>query len=411
MRPVLNNHTQQVHRFGNPKGIVSTSPGLRGTSYPGWLPAGISTPTGLRPVSTVQPQPRWGCFPLSRFPKVARASQPWALSRNPFGIYLRNSRKTCCLGRFLLLAAGLFAHLTASGQTSTNDAISREVSVFNSGLPSATTITTNAEAISREVSVFNSGLPSAATITTNVEAISRELSVFNSGLPSSATITTNVEAISRELSMFNFGVPPVVFAIGSTNALGDEANQVPFTLQTVLDLTNLSLTVQTDDSHLHILGVTPSSPEVVSMVLGTANSNGLPIAFTLNPAAIPTTNHVLAWLNFQGITNLDSAIVPLTITHFSTTRSSGQVVPAATANGQVILIVSKPILVVSGKPQFGITLYGLPGATYAIETTTNLASPGWHELERLLESGRVLTLTGLTNNAAQQFYRTEQVGP
>ena|ERR1039458_1680161 len=387
MRPVLNNHTQQVHRFGNPKGIVSTSPGLRGTSYPGWLPAGISTPTGLRPVSTVQPQPRWGCFPLSRFPKVARASQPWALSRNPFGIYLRNSRKTCCLGRFLLLAAGLFAHLSASGQTSTNDAISREVSIFNSGLPSP------------------------ATITTNVEAISREVSVFNSGLPSPATITTNVEAISRELSVFNFGVPPVVFAIGSTNALGDEANQVPFTLQTVLDLTNLSLTVQTDDSHLHILGVTPSSPEVVSMVLGTANSNGLPIAFTLNPAAIPTTNHVLAWLNFQGITNLDSAIVPLTITQFTATRGSGQVVPAATANGQVILIVSKPILVVSGKPQFGITLYGLPGATYAIETTTNLASPGWHELERLLESGRVLTLTGLTNNAAQQFYRTEQVGP
>jgi sugar/nucleoside kinase (ribokinase family) len=186
---------------------------------------------------------------------------------------------------------------------------------------------------------------------------------------------------------------------------------VPFALQTVLDLTNLNLTVQTDDSHLHILGVTPGSPEVVSIVLGTANSNGLPIAFTLNPAAIPTTNHVLAWLNFQGITNLDSAIVPLTITHFSTTRSSGQVVPAATANGQVILIVSKPILVVSGKPQFGITMYGLPGATYAIETTTNLASPGWHELERLLESGRVLTLTGLTNNAAQQFYRTEQVGP
>jgi hypothetical protein len=306
------------------------------------------------------------------------------------------------LAWFLLLATGLFTHLTASGQTSTNDAISREVSIFNYGVPS---VATNAEAISREVSIFNYGVPS---VTTNVEAISREVSVFNFKVP---LVVTNAEAISRELSVFNYGVPPVVFAIGSTNALGDEANQVPFALQTVLDLTNLNLTVQTDDSYLHILGVTPVSPEVVSMVLGTANSNGLPIAFTLNPAAIPTTNHVLAWLNFQGITNLDSAIVPLTITHFSTTRGSGQVVPAATANGQVILIVSKPILVVSGKPQFGITMYGLPGATYAIESTTNLASPGWHELERLLESGRVLTLTGLTNTAAQQFYRTEQVGP
>ena len=45
----------------NPKGIVSSSPGLRGTSYPGTMPAGVSTPTGLRPVAVTAPQPRWGC--------------------------------------------------------------------------------------------------------------------------------------------------------------------------------------------------------------------------------------------------------------------------------------------------------------------------------------------------------------
>jgi len=369
------------------------------------------------------------------------------------------------LGLVMPVAAGLFARVTASGQTPASDAISREVSVFNYGMPSATT---NAEAISHELSVFNYGMPSATSnaeaisremsvfnfsvplVATNVEAIAREVSVFNYGLPfvavnteaisrevsvfnflvpSVATnleavsrevtvfnlgvvfVVTNSEAISRELSILNYGVPPVVFAIGSTNALGDEANQVPFALQTVLDLTNLSLTVQTDDSHLHILGVTPSSPEVVSMVLGTANSNGLPIAFTFNRAAIPTTNHVLAWLNFQGITNLDSAIVPLTITQFTATRGSGQGVPAATTNGQVMLIVRQPILALSGTPQFGITQHGLPGATYAIEAATNLAMPVWREVQRMLESGRVLTLTGFTNNAAQQFYRTEQVGP
>ncbi len=202
-----------------------------------------------------------------------------------------------------------------------------------------------------------------------------------------------------------------MFAIGSTNALEDEPTQVPFALETVLNLTNLTLTLQTDDSYLQILGVTPVAPEVVSAVLGTANSNGYPVAFTLNPAAIPTTNHVLAYLNFQGITNLDSAIVPLTITQCTPRRGSGQVVPAATANGQIILIVSKPALSVSANPQFGITMYGVPGATYAVESTTNLVPADWHELERLLQSGPVLTITGLTNPAAQQFYRAKQVGP
>src|ERR1035438_1867496 len=116
----------------------------------------------------------------------------------------------------------LLTPLLSSGQT--NDAISREISVFNFGQASA-----NVEAISREVSLFNFGVPSA-----NVEAISREVSVFNFGLPSAG-----IEAISREVSVFNYGVPPIGFSIGSTNALKDEPNRVPFTFQTVLDLTNL----------------------------------------------------------------------------------------------------------------------------------------------------------------------------
>ena len=72
------------------------------------------------------------------------------------------------------------------------DSVSREVSVFNIGMPSA-----NVEAISREWSVFNIGGPSAST-----EAISREVSIFNLGQPTAAS-----EAVSREVSIFNLGQP------------------------------------------------------------------------------------------------------------------------------------------------------------------------------------------------------------
>src|SRR5205814_119150 len=34
----------------------------------------------------IETQPPWGCAPGRRFPRVARASQPWALGRNPVGI-------------------------------------------------------------------------------------------------------------------------------------------------------------------------------------------------------------------------------------------------------------------------------------------------------------------------------------
>jgi len=80
--------------FRNPEaGIVSTSPGLRGTSYPGLRETAISTPTGLRLLDDATPQPRWGCLSLTPFPRVARPSQPWALSRNPFGIRTWDFRK------------------------------------------------------------------------------------------------------------------------------------------------------------------------------------------------------------------------------------------------------------------------------------------------------------------------------
>src|SRR5439155_7017605 len=52
-------------RFCNPKGIVPFGPALRGTSYPGLLPRGFSTPTGLCQISAIEPQPRWGCLPFA----------------------------------------------------------------------------------------------------------------------------------------------------------------------------------------------------------------------------------------------------------------------------------------------------------------------------------------------------------
>ena len=57
------------------------------------------------------------------------------------------------------------------------------------------------------------------------------------------------------MSVYNYGVRPVDFAVGSTNILGNQTGQVPFSLFTLQDLTNLSLTLLMDDSHLQLLSV------------------------------------------------------------------------------------------------------------------------------------------------------------
>ena len=94
----------------NPKGIPSSSPGLRGASYPGSGPARHLNPNG---VAALLPEPDatpLGLeFPSPRYPRVARASQPWAKCCNPVGIE-EASRKTVGDGQLVRnLAAATWA--------------------------------------------------------------------------------------------------------------------------------------------------------------------------------------------------------------------------------------------------------------------------------------------------------------
>ena len=82
----------------NPNGVESSSPGLRGTSYPGLTSNTDSTPTGLHPNVASRVQPFQGCEDSSPLPRVARSSQPWTRGWNPFGILRMNFRKALALG-------------------------------------------------------------------------------------------------------------------------------------------------------------------------------------------------------------------------------------------------------------------------------------------------------------------------
>jgi hypothetical protein len=79
--------------FGNPKGIVARSPGLAPCAYPGKGVGGFVNPNGVVPGPRLPPdgpQPRWGCCPIGRSPRVAPLAQPWAWRRNPVGIRAGN---------------------------------------------------------------------------------------------------------------------------------------------------------------------------------------------------------------------------------------------------------------------------------------------------------------------------------
>src|SRR5437867_1932528 len=71
----------------NPNGTASQSPGLRGTSYPGFIVGEVSNPNGV--VSFGSRRCATTLFGLNtqsdHVPRVVASLQPWALLRSPFG--------------------------------------------------------------------------------------------------------------------------------------------------------------------------------------------------------------------------------------------------------------------------------------------------------------------------------------
>ena len=71
-----------------PNGAVAFSPRLARRAYLGFPATIRHNPNGVAASAWrfTEPQPRWGCgFSARRFPRVARAAQPWALRRSSVG--------------------------------------------------------------------------------------------------------------------------------------------------------------------------------------------------------------------------------------------------------------------------------------------------------------------------------------
>ena len=82
-----------------PKGLRPLAQGCEARATLGGVPESGPTPTGLRRAPHDDATPL-GLIPIPcGFPKVARASQPWALSRNPIGIRFLDARKLWVIER------------------------------------------------------------------------------------------------------------------------------------------------------------------------------------------------------------------------------------------------------------------------------------------------------------------------
>ena len=297
--------------------------------------------------------------------------------------------------------------------TAGSEAISREISLFNFGQP-----TVSLEAISREVSLFNFGQP-----TIGIEAISREVSVYNRG-------SSMLEAVSREVSLFNFGQPTAGFEaisreislfnhaynvlsieVGSTVLLAGSVGGVPVTFSTFAPVTNVQVAVDFPRGSLTNWSVQPLLTLTATAFV--SNSSRLFLTFSpTNGQGILTTQQ-LGQITFTASSNQPSAFLPLSVADFMAPMRDGTTyTPYETVQDGEVVVLNKQSLERLWCGTNGdeyLTLYGFSGTNYTIESATNLDPVVvWEPVYTLTPSNFIAVTPALSMTNPAMFYRARQ---
>ena len=311
------------------------------------------------------------CFQASDRPDAARHARivfwkdsPWQFRDFTRWLWLRMS-----------LAIWILTPLLSRAQ-STN--VSREVSIFNFGQPAA-----SSEAVSREVSVFDFGQPAASSeavsrevsvfdfgqVVANIEAISREVSVYDRGF-------NLLDSISREVGVYNYGFNHFALAVGFTVVLAGNTGGVSVAFSTLAPVTNVQVAVDFPQNLLTNWSLQQQPPFAGTVLV--SNNSRLYLTFSPTNGQSIINTQQLGRINFASISNQSSAFLPLPVADATAPMLDGMIYTPykALQNGEVVVIRTNSLVrQVRTNGQEYITLYGLNGTNYIIQSTTNLASP------------------------------------
>jgi hypothetical protein len=116
----------------------------------------------------------------------------------------------------------------------------------------------------------------------------------------------------------------------------------------------------------------------------------------------------LVQLNFTAITNQPSAIVQVLPQNFTVSRADGSALTNLLAQqGKIVMIGAEPILessLVSAQGR-ALTVYGIPGLSYGIQSSTNLAQNNWTHVMRVPMTNLFKVFSEMDTNQATIFYR------
>ncbi|HRZ57504.1 MAG TPA: putative Ig domain-containing protein, partial [Candidatus Paceibacterota bacterium] len=200
-------------------------------------------------------------------------------------------------------------------------------------------------------------------------------------------------------------------SLGRTNLLAGEAGSVPVRIDTRADVRQLTFDLRIDGDRLHDLRLTPRPDAVAGssfLSVGPGQWRCQLDAAEGRPFSGLVT---LGDLAFATASDAPSTAVALGVGALEAVRSSGQVIRHGWGqDGRVLVIGEQPILEVSPEPDLPLVLYGRPGRTYEIRSTTDLAGGApWRPTGRVLLEGRFMLIDRPLPEEANAFHRAVEL--
>jgi hypothetical protein len=184
-------------------------------------------------------------------------------------------------------------------------------------------------------------------------------------------------------------------------------------LASTTPLTNVTFSVLLPTDRLTALTVDNLVPARASGTVDLSQSNIVALTFTALPGQSLSGTQQLARLNFTAPEGQSSAFVPLNFSGISAVRTQPGLAPTVLHNdGRAVVVNGQPLLEahLASLGARTLTLYGLIGTNYMIETSSIPANPiswaPWHSMTL----SNLFGTTGADEgtNAPLIFYRVKQ---
>jgi RHS repeat-associated protein len=180
---------------------------------------------------------------------------------------------------------------------------------------------------------------------------------------------------------FTSTVPECIQAsIGSTVMQTGQTSSVPVVLLSTTALTNMVFVVPFPPDRLTNFAITVNSAQVLTQSLQLLDKGDVQVSFILPAGSVLHGPTNVGVLSFAALANQSSVFLPLPLISVSGQKPDGG--PVANAYGQpgrVVIIGKEPLLeaALGTNAQRLLTLYGNPGATYQMGSSTNLMRTNW----------------------------------